>query len=166
MLKVSGALRRPDRGVGTGNYYRMVLEPNKQSPPGPLDGAGRRSLYLEVRRNFPNDFLLSFDFPRPVAPVGRRSTTIVPAQSLTLLNDPFVVSQAKRWAEKVIKEHADSQTRVRAVYQALLNREPNDEELNKATQLIDEVKGSEDELAAWTAFTHSMFNVKEAIFLR
>lgn len=166
MLKVSGALRRPDRGVGTGNYYRMVLEPNKQSPPGPLDGAGRRSLYLEVRRNFPNDFLLSFDFPRPVAPVGRRSTTIVPAQSLTLLNDPFVVSQAKRWAEKVMKEHADSQTRVRAVYQALLNREPNDEELNKATQLIDEVKGSEDELAAWTAFTHSMFNVKEAIFLR
>lgn len=166
MLKVSGALRRPDRGVGTGNYYRMVLEPNKQSPPGPLDGAGRRSLYLEVRRNFPNDFLLSFDFPRPVAPVGRRSTTIVPAQSLTLLNDPFVVSQAKRWAEKVMKEHADSQARVRAVYQTLLNREPNDEELKKAIQLIGEVKGSEDELAAWTAFTHSMFNVKEAIFLR
>jgi len=166
MLKVSGALRRPDRGVGTRNYYRMVLEPNRQSPPGPLDGDGRRSLYLEVRRNFPNDFLLSFDFPRPVASVGKRNTTNVPAQSLTLLNDPFVVSQAKRWAEVVMKDHADAEARIRAVYQSLLNREPNDEELKNATQLIDEVKSSEDELAAWTAFTHSMFNVKEAIFLR
>ncbi|MEY4568216.1 MAG: hypothetical protein RLY14_3186, partial [Planctomycetota bacterium] len=166
MLKVSGALRRPDRGVGTRNYYRMVLEPNKQSPPGPLDGDGRRSLYLEVRRNFPNDFLLSFDFPRPVAPVGKRSSTIVPAQSLTLLNDPFVVSQAKRWAEFVIREHTDAPARIRAVYLSLLNREPNDEELSHVLNFIDEVKSSEGELAAWSAFTHSMFNLKEAIFLR
>lgn len=166
MLSVSGALRRPDHGVGTRNYYRMVLEPNKQSPPGPLDGDCRRSLYLEVRRNFPNEFLLSFDFPRPVAPVGKRSATIVPAQSLTLLNDPFVVSQAKRWAEVVMKEHDGFEARIRAVYQSLLNRDPTDEELSDALKFIEEIKSSDGELAAWSAFTHSMFNVKEAIFLR
>ena len=32
---------------------------------GPLDGDGRRSIYLNVRRNFLTPMLLAFDYPTP-----------------------------------------------------------------------------------------------------
>ena len=69
---------------------------------GPLDGAGRRSIYLEVRRNFLSPMMLAFDTPLPASTVGRRNVSNVPAQALILMNDPFVAGQAKRWAERVL----------------------------------------------------------------
>ena len=63
---------------------------------GPLDGARRRSVYQEVRRNFLNPFMLVFDEPIPTTTVGARSVSNVPAQGLTLMNDPFVRGQAER----------------------------------------------------------------------
>jgi large subunit ribosomal protein L5 len=38
--------------------------------------------------------------------MGRRNVSNVPAQSLILLNDPFVASQAKKWAERVLEQGA------------------------------------------------------------
>ena len=58
---------------------------------GPLDGDGRRSIYLSVRRNFLNPMFLAFDAPVPFSTMGRRNVSNVPAQALTLLNDPLVV---------------------------------------------------------------------------
>lgn len=166
MLFVAGNLKRPDSGLGTANYYRQVLEPNKQSPPGPIDGQGRRSLYLEVRRNFPNEFLLAFDFPRPAAPVGKRSSTIVPTQSLALMNDPFVMHQSKRWAERVVREIPADAARINGMYQSLLNRLPSPEELASAEHLIQQISKSNAPELAWTTLAHAMFNLKESIFVR
>ena len=166
MLYIAGNLKRPDGGLGTANYYRQVFEPNKQSPPGPLDGNGRRSLYLEVRRNFPNEFLLAFDFPRPAAPVGKRSSTTVPAQSLALINDPFVIHQSKLWADRIVREHASDAARINAMYQSLLNRPPSNEELVSAEQLIQQLAATNAPELAWSTLAHAMFNLKESIFVR
>ncbi|MFN7735508.1 MAG: DUF1553 domain-containing protein [Pirellula sp.] len=166
MLYVAGNLKRPDGGLGTANYYRQVLEPNKQSPPGPIDGNGRRSLYLEVRRNFPNEFLLAFDFPRPAAPIGKRSSTIVPTQSLALMNDPFVIQQSKVWAARVAKMNTSDAARINAMYQSLLNRLPSDQELASAEQLIQELATTNPSELAWSTLAHAMFNLKESIFIR
>ena len=67
-----------------------------RSEGGPLDGDGRRSLYTKVRRNFLPPMMLAFDMPIPFSTIGRRSVSNVPAQALILMNDPFVVEQAKR----------------------------------------------------------------------
>ena len=67
---------------------------------GPLDGDGRRSVYLGVRRNFLNPMFLAFDTPAPFSCMGRRNVSNVPAQALILLNDPFVIEQARLWAEQ------------------------------------------------------------------
>ena len=64
---------------------------------GPLDGDGRRSIYLEVRRNFLSPMLTAFDLPVPATTTGRRSRSNVPAQSLVLMNDPFVHEQSRLW---------------------------------------------------------------------
>jgi cytochrome c553 len=70
---------------------------------GPLDGAGRRSIYQAIRRNFPNPFLTAFDSPTPLGPVGQRNVSNVPAQALILLNDPLVMEQTRLWAESLAK---------------------------------------------------------------
>src|SRR5207237_1223280 len=53
---------------------------------GPLDGDGRRSLYLAVRRNFLPPLLVAFDLPAPASCVGRRTVANVTAKALALMN--------------------------------------------------------------------------------
>lgn len=165
LLAAAGNMRARDEGLGTLVYYRAVMEPNKQSPPGPLGGDGRRSIFLEVRRNFPNEFLLAFDFPRPFAPAGRRSMAIVPGQSLTLLNDPFVVHQSKVWAERVCQSTAEPAARVSQFYHELLSRDPTDAERRHALDLVAHATQQQSESAAWELLAHALFNLKEAIYL-
>jgi hypothetical protein len=165
MLCVSGNMKSPDSGLGTLCFYRSVQEPNKQSPPGPLDGDGRRSIFLEVRRNFPNEFLLAFDFPRPAASAGRRPLATVPAQSLTLMNDPFVVHQSKLWAKRVQSAEPTTEGRLRMLYRDLLNRDPTADESAQAGRLVDAMKSRGQEPAGWELLAHAMFNLKEAIYL-
>ena len=166
MLLLAGNLQRPDGGLGTLNYYRTVMEPNKQSPSGPLDGDGRRSIYLEVRRNFPNDFLLTFDFPRPASPVGKRNSTVVPTQSLTLLNDPFVLHESGLWGKRIFQAELEDNARIRTMYHELLGRDPTENEHVLAVKLVTTVREKEGDENAWKVFAHALFNLKEFIFLR
>ena len=54
---------------------------------GPIDGAGRRSVYISVRRNFLSPMMLAFDTPIPFNAIGARNKSNVPAQALILLNE-------------------------------------------------------------------------------
>ncbi len=141
---------------------------------GPLDGAGRRSIYLAVRRNFLSPFLLVFDLPIPFSTFGRRNTTNVPAQSLTLLNDPFVHLQAERWAEKILAgKKRTLEERVQDIYWSAFARQASAKEMEGArTYLADlaEEYGSsledmKDNPQLWKDYCHSIFNLKEFIFL-
>jgi len=102
ILAISGQLVRNPFGKSVPTHLTSFMTGRgrpKQS--GPLDGDGRRSIYLAVTRNFLNPFLLTFDMPTPFGPQGRRSQSNVPAQALALMNDPFVIEQAAKWAERV-----------------------------------------------------------------
>lgn len=81
----------------------------------------RRSLYLSVQRNSLNPFLSTFDYPEPFATTGRRDATNVPAQSLTLLNDPFVLEAAKALAARFAYQKHPGQ-RVHSLFGAVLGR--------------------------------------------
>ena len=63
--------------------------------------AGAASI-SNVRRNFLNPMFLAFDMPVPFSTMGRRNVSNVPAQALTLMNDPLVVGQARLWAEDAL----------------------------------------------------------------
>ena len=45
----------------------------------------------------------TFDAGDPSLIVGRRDTTIVPTQTLFLINNPFVLKQAEEFAKRVLK---------------------------------------------------------------
>ena len=48
-----------------------------------------------MRRNFLSPMFLAFDYPIPFTTIGRRGASNVPAQALTMMNNPFVVEQAQ-----------------------------------------------------------------------
>ena len=82
ILALSGRLDERMYGPGVLPYLTLHMEGRGKPKSGPLDGAGRRSIYLNVRRNFLNPLLLAFDYPVPFSTVGRRSVSSVPAQAL------------------------------------------------------------------------------------
>src|SRR5205085_11779883 len=101
ILAVSGRLDR--------TLYGMSVQPFRAEPnadrrlfPGPLDGDGRRSIYIKNNLMEAPKFLSAFNLPGGKVAQGRRDVTNVPAQALALLNDPFVLAQADLWAAKLI----------------------------------------------------------------
>ncbi len=98
----------------------------------------RRSLYLKVKRNQLDPLLTTFDFPTPASTVGKRSTTNVPAQSLTLLNDPFVTEQARAWAESLLEGNENE--RIRLLFETALARPPTEAETANAERFLATVE--------------------------
>jgi cytochrome c553 len=136
---------------------------------GPLDGAGRRSIYLNIRRNFLTPMFLAFDYPIPFSTRGRRSVSNVPAQALTLMNNPFVLQQAEQWATRVLAEPGLSpRQRVERMYVSAFGRPPTEAELTNVLAFLAEqarVYGGENDPRAWRELCHVLVNVKELIYI-
>ncbi|HEU5430147.1 MAG TPA: DUF1553 domain-containing protein, partial [Thermomicrobiales bacterium] len=125
ILAVSGRLDERMYGPSVPAYLTPFMEGRGRPASGPLDGAGRRSIYLNVRRNFMNTTFLAFDFPTPFTSTGRRTVSNVPAQALAMMNGPFVVAEARRWAERVLAEPAAGcAERVEWLYLSAFGRPP------------------------------------------
>jgi hypothetical protein len=139
---------------------------------GPVDGAGRRSVYLSVRRNFLNPMFQAFDFPTPFSSVGLRTNSNVPAQALSLMNGEFVRGQAQLWAERVVKTGpSDVTKRIEQLYQTAYARKPTDVESLAALEFLleqRELYATKDvnDVRPWSDLCHVLFNVKEFIYLR
>ncbi len=135
---------------------------------GPLDGHGWRSLYINVRRNFLTPMFLAFDYPVPMTTVGRRSVSNVPAQALTMLNDPFVLQQAEVWARRLLALPLDDGERLRRMFREALAREPSAREqeamLAFLRQAAPEGKAAQRE-QAWRELCHAVLNMKEFVFI-
>jgi hypothetical protein len=136
---------------------------------GPLDGNGRRSLYLAVRRNFLNPMFVAFDYPTPFTAIGRRTVSNVPAQALVMLNNPFVVQQAELWSRRVLAEPGlSADARVERMYAAAFGRAPTADERATATSFVADAareSGRPDDPRAWADLAHALFNAKEFIFV-
>ena len=167
ILAASGRLDRTQFGPGVPVTVPPSQRDDYTPVDGPVDGRGRRSLYLEVRRNHPAPFLFAFDQPKPAAPAGRREPTNVPAQSLTLLNDPFVLEQAGHFAARALAQPGDTPARNRWLYATALSRPAADAEVTRAEAfLAQQTAALGEEKKAWQDLAHAVFNVKEFVYLR
>jgi Protein of unknown function (DUF1553)/Protein of unknown function (DUF1549)/Planctomycete cytochrome C len=134
---------------------------------GPLDGDGRRSIYLAVRRNFLNPLFLAFDYPATATTAGRRGTSNVPAQALSLLNNPFVQQQSSAWAKRQLAS-ADRQALIDSLYESAFARPPSSAERSAAARFLEEqstAKSSAQKLSACADLCHVLMNVKEFIYI-
>ena len=182
LLALSGRLDRTQFGKPVPVHLTAFMDGRgRPGASGPLDGEGRRSIYTAVRRNFLPPFMLTFDTPVPFSTMGRRNVSNVPAQALILLNDPFVVEQAGKWAEKVIAEFPSPpdedapgqaglwKARIGWMYQSAFARKPSDQEMSVAFAFlasVDDQPAPMTELDRLADFAHALINTKEFIFLR
>ncbi len=135
----------------------------RPSQSGPLDGDGRRSVYLETRRNFLQPFLMVFDAPVPATTIGRRAVSNVPAQALALLNDPFVLEQAQRLGKWLFElPDAGELGRIDTLYLRTLGRVPTGPELQAAMGFLADAS---DGVGGWAELAHVLFNTKEFRYL-
>lgn len=142
---------------------------------GPLDGDGRRSIYIAVRRNFISPFMLTFDTPVPFSSMGRRNVSNVPAQALILLNDPLVVELSRDWAHRALRavnESGDEALvqRIQWMYLSAFGRHPTEQERKIAAAYLglqaSQRKVTTEDPELWADFAHVLVNTKEFIYLR
>lgn len=161
LLHLSGRLDDRLFGPSVLPHLTPFMEGRGRPGSGPLDGDGRRSLYINVRRNFLSPMFLAFDFPTPFTTTGRRSTSNVPAQALTMMNNPLVVQQTRLWAERVLARSADRDARIDRLYQEAFSRLPAPEERAAAVEFL----GEQPDLSSWQDLAHVLVNSKGFVFV-
>jgi hypothetical protein len=154
--------------------YRETALADRRLFPGPLDGNGRRSVYIKNNLMESPKFLGAFNLPGGKVMQGKRDVTQVPAQALALLNDPFVLQQADVWANQLITANeALMSDRLAAMFQTAFGRSPTSDELarfNSALAHLAELHGVSDReipqsAAVWKDMAHTFFNLEEFIYI-
>jgi len=169
ILTVSGSLKPQLYGRGVAPFVSANATANKPGnipQSGPLDGAGRRTLYLTVRRNFVTPFVNVFDFPDQGESVGRRNETTVAPQALSLLNGAFVRQQARLWGNRMAARPGSQRTRLTLMFRTALARRPTGLEVDDLARLLDEPNGASATPADWADVAHVLFNLSEFLYVR
>jgi hypothetical protein len=173
ILAASGRLDRTPFGPSV-QPYREKPNPDRRLFPGPLDGGGRRSVYIKANLMEAPHFLGAFNFPGGKVAQGRRDVTNVPAQALALLNDPFVLQQADVWARRLVARPAPSvAARIEEMFAAALGRPPSAEERERFEQAVTEFADLHGVPAAdimhnpapWKDVAHTLFNLTEFAYI-
>jgi hypothetical protein len=94
----------------------------------------RRSVYTFVKRSLLDPMLETFDYSNTIQPLGERPVTTVAPQSLMLLNDDFMQTQAAAFARRLEREAgSDLREQIRLAYRLALSREPTEREVALAS---------------------------------
>ena len=169
ILFVTGDLdTRPGQGSAISELDQLI-----NWPPGEATNlhqeSYRRSVYLCMLRHDPPNDLAPFDLPAGVAIAGRRSETNLPTQSLYLMNSPFVISQAERYASTLLANNDQDEARVNRVFQAILGRNANRDQQKWALAHVRSISntrseqwtGSQTSVKAWSSLVQGLITTNE-----
>jgi hypothetical protein len=174
LLAVSGELRRNGggpalvlenpancgalalKGVNPPSYAHRVPRPGQEFD---------RTIYLPVMRTGlggEDKLRASFDFIDPAMIAGQRPQTIVPTQSLFLLNNALIRKRATVLTDKLIATEKSDPARLEALWLRVLNRPITASEREEAIAFLGSLKLSEP--ARWTEVCHSLLASNEFVF--
>ena len=139
-----------------------------------------RSVYLPVVRGALPEVFQIFDFAAPERPVAQREESIVPAQSLYLMNNLWIIGQAGQTAKRLLAGSAtEDPERIARLYLLAFARPPLPDEMSRAQAflagsdaLLPDAKSktppttSDPREARWTSFCQSVFAAAEFRVLR
>jgi hypothetical protein len=133
----------------------------------------RRSVYSYWKRARKSPMFEVFDQPDGMATCERRSSTTVPTQALTLLNDEFVLVQARHFAERVRQTAGDDPAaETKTAYGIALGRNPSPTELSGSVAFLRKQRahhaakqGTDPVMAALTDLTHVVLNLNEFLYV-
>ena len=122
------------KGVNPPNYSHRKPRPSQEF---------ERTLYLPVLRNGtagPDRLRAFFDFVNPAEIAGQRNQTIVPTQTLFLLNNDLIRKRAHVLADKLIAEEPDEVARLESLWLRVLNRPLSSAEREEALAFLGSVE--------------------------
>lgn len=183
LLAVSGELKPSEGGpalvleeiVNCGDLVQTGVNPPNYSHRKPRAGEEFiRTIYLPVMRTntTTHDRLRSFfDFVDPAQIAGQRSQTVVPTQSLFVLNNDLFRKRAKTLAERLIAESHLPEARLNQLWLRVFNRpitaDERDDALSFLTQLdatLETKDAAARELLCWQELCHSLLASNELMF--
>ncbi len=133
--------------------------------PGPLwgpDYTRRRAIYGFINRFNLDPTLRAFDFPTPMQSQPARGESIVPPQALFSLNSPFAIDRAAAVvAAPEFQACSNDEARVRQLFRAILQREPDDVELPRVLRFAQR----EDRPLSWPLIAQSLLMSNEFHYL-
>lgn len=153
------------QGVNPPNYSHRKPRPMQEF---------QRSIYLPVMRtNTTNlDRIRNhFDFVNPAQIAGQRSQTVVPTQSLFVMNNDLFRKRAKVLADRLIAEASEADIRIEQLWLRVFNRPITAAEHRNAIAFLrelDAVLPDRDAVAReslkWQELCHSLLASNEFIF--
>ncbi|MEM7144251.1 MAG: PSD1 and planctomycete cytochrome C domain-containing protein [Verrucomicrobiota bacterium] len=150
MLQITGELNReagglpikPEINMEVALQPRMIqfsLAPAWQPSRTPQQ-RNRRSIYAYRVRGLPNPFLETFNQPNPNDSCEERDAASVSPQAFTLLNSDVMTDRSIALALRVEKERDGLEEQVKRVVQLAFNRVSTNEELEKLTAYVEEMR--------------------------
>ena len=119
----------------------------------------RRSVYVYRRRSLGFPFFETFDLPDQNQTAAARNVSTVSTQALTLLNNPFVLHQARLFAARLEREApGDVEQQIELAYRIAVTRQPTAAEAAIAADLVA--------AQSLVDFAHVMLNLNEFVYLR
>jgi hypothetical protein len=160
MLSVSGEL---NPAMGGPSFRPFTVENFGSSFYHLTDPAGpeynRRTIYRMIVHSARNPLLESLDCPDPSTKTPKRTTTTTPMQALELMNDSFVLRQARLFAERVKKESGNApEAQVGYAYALAYGRTPTPAETQRALPYM-KAHGLE-------SFCWALLNSSEFLYVR
>jgi hypothetical protein len=171
----------PDnRLFGRMNRRRLEAEPLRDSllaAAGRLDtqaggpavrdfGSPRRTLYLRTNRSDRSGFGPLFDAADSTALVDRRTISTVAPQALFLLNNGFVMDQAKGLAKRLQAETKDDPAGVERAYILLYGRPPSAAETRIGLEYLKKLRATGVAVdQSWEPYCHALLCANEFIYV-
>jgi hypothetical protein len=126
----------------------------------------RRTVYGFIeRQNLPGLFR-TFDFASPDTSTPARHATTVPQQALFLMNGPFVVEQAKRFAARTADAGTD-QERIDRMHRLAFGRPADANDIALATRFLAAARAGRDDkaLTPWEQYAQVLLLSNEFAFV-
>jgi hypothetical protein len=164
ILAVAGNLDRTPGGPCVYPHIdpKLFQSSTKRTWPGKPDddpATWRRSLYVYSKRSIRYPMFEAFDQPNLINSCDRRNISTIAPQALLLMNNNFVLTEAKYLAERLRREAGDdARAQAQKAYRLALGRAPTAFELAKTVEFI---RSGPDGLAE---FCHALFNLNEFVY--
>jgi mono/diheme cytochrome c family protein len=164
ILAVAGNL---DRSLGGPCVYpyidpKLFQSSTKRTWPGKPDddpSTWRRSLYVYSKRSIRYPLFETFDQPNLINSCERRNRSTIAPQALLLMNNNFVINEAKYFAERLRREAGDDVSKqVERAYRLALGRAPTAFERTKTAEFIQSAPNG------LTEFCQALFNLNEFVY--
>ncbi|MBT4624892.1 MAG: DUF1553 domain-containing protein, partial [Verrucomicrobia bacterium] len=115
----------------------------------------RRTIYGRVSRKKLSDILIQFDYPDANVHSAKRSGTTTAIQKLFIINNSFMVEQAKGLAKRITGDSsATDLTHIQSTYALLYNRQPTREETDLGLAFLR--LPAEGKLTRWEQYSHAL----------